>query len=234
MPLRKAEIELVRYVAGETPLSGELAGWIEASPRFAAFVALHCDKIRKKLRAEGDAALSVRAELRIASLLLADRRFDVAPEAFGAGKVGPDLTVVFRSTYRFNVEITQLRPPSVEMADRGAKFRSVVATKLRQLPAGMANVLIIAAPGSSIAIADLATAMRRVEPAAVRAGDAFFVARGFAGARSFHGHLLRLSAVCAMDETTGVAAYWPNPLARHALPSAPARSLRRCMGVEPG
>src|SRR5438128_9155941 len=87
--------ELVRYVAhGCRPaLQAELGSWIENAPRYGAFVSTNRDKIRKKLHANEDAEarLDVRAELLVAYVILADRRFDVAFEAYGARQVGPDL-----------------------------------------------------------------------------------------------------------------------------------------------
>ena len=71
----------------------ELIGWLAGSSRFRAFAGTYRDKIHKKLRNASDpeAARDVRAELQVARLLLADRRFEVAFEAYGSGKVGPDL-----------------------------------------------------------------------------------------------------------------------------------------------
>ena len=58
------------------PLHDEIAGWLRSSRRFRAFAEAHREKIRKKLRSatDADARLDVRAELRVANLLLADRR----------------------------------------------------------------------------------------------------------------------------------------------------------------
>ena len=64
-------------------MADELAGWLGTSSRFRAFAESHGAKIRKKLRSatDADARLDVRAELRVAHLLLADRRFELAFEA---------------------------------------------------------------------------------------------------------------------------------------------------------
>ena len=95
----------------EDPVTVELVEWITGSSRFRAFVETYRDKIHKKLRhaVDPDAVRDVRAELQTARLLLADRRFEVAFEAHGSGNVGPDLTVSFRSTRRFDIEVTRLR-----------------------------------------------------------------------------------------------------------------------------
>ena len=236
MPLRKTEVELLRYITdgGGGALAQELARWFEARPRFAAFVAAHRDKVRKKLRASTDerASTSVRAELITAYLLLADRRFEITPEAFGAGNRGPDLTMTFRASFRFNVEITHLRQGPTAAGDVTAKLSSVLLGKLRQLPPGMANLLVIAVPSPSLSEDDLVTAVRRLKSRAERADDAFFTARGFTSARNFYAHYLRLSAVCVVDTAQARAAYWPNREAKHPLPTEPARAVRRCLGAD--
>src|SRR6266540_4076032 len=71
-------------------LRDEVAGWLVGSVRFRAFAEAHRDKIRKKLRGAADAGarLDVRAELRCARLLSADRRIGLTFEAYGSGKGG--------------------------------------------------------------------------------------------------------------------------------------------------
>ena len=60
-------------------------------PRFRTFAEAHRDKIHKKFRkaADPEALRDVRAELLVARLLLADKRFELAFEAYGSGKAGP-------------------------------------------------------------------------------------------------------------------------------------------------
>lgn len=235
MPLRKSEIELLRYVTdgGGGALAQELAHWSETRPRFATFVAANRDKVRKKMRAakEDHATRSVRAELVTAYLLLSDPRFEITPEAFGTGNRGPDLTLTFRSTYRFNVEVTQVRQGPAGDEDITAKLLYVMLGKLRQFPAGMANVLVIAVPTPSTS-EEVATAAGLLKSRAERAGEAFFTVRGFTSARDFHARYRRLSAVCAVDTAHALAAYWPNREAEHALPAAPARAMRECLGAD--
>src|ERR1700730_11797968 len=105
--------QLVRYVAlrCRPGLQSELGQWIENSPRFGAFMTANQDKARKKLTSSDDEEhrLDVRAELQVAYLIVADRRFELAFEAYGARQVGPDLTVTFRGNQRFNLEVTRLR-----------------------------------------------------------------------------------------------------------------------------
>jgi hypothetical protein len=84
-------------------MAEELVGWLAASARFRAFAEAHRDKIRKRLRtaADAEALRDVRAELQVARLLLADRRVELAFEPYGAGKAGPDFTVIYRGAGRF-------------------------------------------------------------------------------------------------------------------------------------
>src|SRR5437870_4026925 len=163
--------QLVLYVASRCRpgFQAELARWIENSPRFAAFITAHQDKVRKKLTTSDDEEhrMDVRAELLVAYSIVADRRFDVAFEAYGARRVGPDLTVTFRANQRFNLEVTRLRPTidagvpgssagapdaAGDSASRDpgpgvARLANVITSKLRQLPGDMPNVLLIAARG---------------------------------------------------------------------------------------
>src|SRR5688572_14045702 len=114
-PLTKARAELLSHLldGGAATLEDDLITWLEANPLFEQFLSAHRDKVRKKLRTatDQDALLDVRAELRVAALIASDRRLDVAFEAYGSGKTGPDLTVTFRQNQRFNVEVTRLRLP---------------------------------------------------------------------------------------------------------------------------
>ena len=71
-------------------VAADLATWLSGSARFLSFVDAHRDKIRKKLRgaSESQARGDVRAELETAFRLLADRRVELAFEAYGAGQRG--------------------------------------------------------------------------------------------------------------------------------------------------
>ena len=101
------------------PLASELVAWLAGSARFRAFAEGNRAKIHKKLGgARDDESLrDVRAELQVAHLLLADRRIELAYEAYGSGKPGPDFTITYRATRTFNVEVTRMQrlpiqPPS--------------------------------------------------------------------------------------------------------------------------
>ena len=122
------------------PLSQELVEWLAGSARFRAFAEAHRDKIRKKVRgaADPDSLRDVRAELRTARLLLADRRIELAFEAYGSGKTGPDFTITFRGARSFNLEVTRLR----RLPDATGLGASLLA-KLRQLPPSAPNAVLV-------------------------------------------------------------------------------------------
>ena len=223
--------ELVRYVAtGSRPsLQLDLAHWVEANPRFAEFVATHRDKVRKKLRtaANEEARQDVLAELLVAHTVLADRRFAVAFEAYGAGQGGPDLSVTYRVNQRFNFEVTRLRG---ETAVDAGRLTSVIAAKVRQLPAEVANALVIVTAAVPAAEDEVTAAMRLLKTRTNARDDAFFVARGLASARDFYARYLRLSGVLVFQ--TGGApvriTYVPSRDARRPLPD---EALSRLLGT---
>jgi hypothetical protein len=207
----------------------ELIGWLTGSSRFRAFAGTYRDKIHKKLRNARDpeAARDVRAELQVARLLLAERRFEVAFEAYGSGKGGPDLTVSFRSTRTFDVEVTRLRRVP-DVAGTGAALMA----KLRQLTPSTPNVLLLAIDGDTATAVDVAAAARALRARADDKDEAFFTARGHDGSRGFYERYLRLGAVvvwCEGGDGDARATLWTNGSARIALPDAAARACLACL-----
>jgi hypothetical protein len=209
------------------PLADELAEWLASSKRFRAFAEAHRDKIRKKLRGatDADARRDVRAELRVAHLLLADRRIDLAFEAYGSGRPGPDFTVTFRGERSFNLEVTRPR-----RAPAAAGFGGPLLPKLRQLPTSAPNALLVAVEGEGGAEAfDVTAATRALRARADAKDEAFFTTRGFDGTRAFYERYLRLGAVLVWCEDAvgeARAALWTNRSARIAVPE---RSARACL-----
>ena len=208
--------ELVHYVARQcaTGLQSELGHWIENSPRFAAFVAANQDKIRKKLsNADGaEGRLDVRAELRVAHMLLADRRFEVAFEAYGAGRPGPDLSITYRANQRFNLEVTRLRSaPDV------TRLANVIVAKVRQLPAELPNALVVAGHDLAITETLVNEAARAIKVHTDTRDDDFFERRGLSDAATFHARYLRLSGLLVLDEASEPV-FWTNREAKHPLP----------------
>lgn len=212
----------------DDPLTAELVVWLSRSPRFRAFATANRDKIHKKLRhaRDGESRLDVRAELLAARLLLADRRIDLAFEAYGSGRGGPDFTATFRSSRTFNVEVTRLRRPP----DR-ADYSEPILAKLRQLPPTVPNALVIAVDGDTAGALDPGAAVRALRARADAKDEAFFTRHGFPGSRGFYDRLLRLGGIVAWAErATGDerATLWTNGSARTALPD---RSAAACLAA---
>ncbi len=208
--------------AGDDEVAVELAGWLTSSRRFRAFAEAHRDKIRKKLRtaAEAESRRDVRAELRVAHLLLADRRIHLAFEAYGSTKGGPDFSVALHSGRPCNVEVTRLHGTPT--------YRALAATvlgKLRQLPPSAPNILVIATEeATSGDIGEAMTALRTLVDAN---DDAFLASRGLPGKRAFHDRLRRLGAVIVWCETAAgdaKAVAWRNGTARIGPPESVVRA----------
>jgi hypothetical protein len=207
--------------AGDDPLTDELARWLAGSARFRAFADQHGDKIRKKLRGaiDAEARRDVRAELRAAHLLLGDRRIELAYEAYGANG-GPDFTVTYRGGRALNLEVTRLRGEPMA-ADLGGRLLA----KLRQLPPGAPNLLVIAVGGDSAEVLDVAGMARGLRGRADRNENGFLAAAGFESRRAFYDRFLRLGAVLTWCESAPGdhrAELWTNRSARIAVPERPA------------
>ncbi len=153
------------------PFTDELTAWLSSTPRFRAFATTYNQKIRKKVHhaVDAEALRDVRAELLTARRLLADKRFAVAYEAYGSGRSGPDLTVTYRTTTAFNVEVTRLRKPPDP-----APLGSTILVKLRQLPPSVPNVILVASdtPASVEDVAGAVGALRaRADPRETRSSS---------------------------------------------------------------
>jgi hypothetical protein len=232
----KSTDQLVRHVAlrCRPGFQSELAQWLEKAPRFSAFIARNRDKVRKKLTAsdDEDSRLDVRSELLVAYLLLADRRFELAFEAYGARRLGPDLTVTYRANQRFNLEVTRLRA-AVEPDTLVNRLANVIAAKLRQLVGDVPNALVITARGGFALSEDsLVAAARLLKMHSDSKDDAFFARRGHLTARDFYSRYLNLGGVVVLlDEASAApeAAFWPNPEARHPLSPQATAALAACL-----
>jgi hypothetical protein len=227
--------ELVDFVFGDmsevTMRQG--AAWIAESERFAAFVAEHRDKIRKKARAlrdeEGQRDLLL--ELDTAYRLLTERRFALAYEAFAAGKIrGPDFTVTYKTWLPFNVEVKRIRTEANVM-----KLENAVCAKLGQLPAGSMNVLLVAGERVGCVRLEAQQAMGHLRELAdwpKHTFDTYFTQRGLAGAKDYLRRLLQLSAIEFRADWAapggGQSYFWVNPQAKHPLPADLRRALEQC------
>ena len=217
-------------------MAEELVGWLAGSARFRAFAEAHRDKIRKKLRtaADAEALRDVRVELQAARLLLADRRIELAFEAYGAGKAGPDFTVTYRGAGRFNLEVTRLR--RLPGATGATGYGAPLLAKLRQLPPSVPNSILVAIPGDTAEALDVAAATRALRSRADAKDEAFFARRGFDGTHRFYERFLRLGAAfvwCEGAAGDARATLWTNRSARIALPEGASRACLRCLRTAP-
>jgi len=222
----------------QDPMANELAAWLAGSPRFRAFAETYHDKIRKKLRAASDAEalLDVRTELRVAHLLLADRRIEVAFEAYGSGKAGPDFTVSFRGERSFNLEVTRQRRTAASHSTTAGAHRGQLLAKLRQLPASAPNAVVVAIEGDNAEKFDVAAATRALRNRADAKDEVFFASHGFEGTRGFYDRYLRLGAVVVWREGgTGDArvGVWINRSARIPIAERAMRASVLCLQATP-
>jgi hypothetical protein len=211
------------------PLHEELTAWLSSGTRFRSFAEANRDKIRKKVRGalSMDARLDIRAELRVAALLLADRRFELTFEAYGVGRRGPDFTATFRSGRPFNIEVTRRRIDAV------GGIEPAILAKLRQLPPSASNVLVIAV-GDVDGAPDPGPVVGALRSRADRRDDAYFVAKGLEDAATFNAGIRRLAAIMAWAEHAEAArrvATWSNTGARIPLPEPTTRALSTAIGA---
>jgi hypothetical protein len=210
-------------------MAEELMGWLSGSARFRTFAEAHHDKIRKKFRkvTDPDALRDVRAELLVAHRLLADPRFDLAFEAYGSGKLGPDFTVSFRGARSFNLEVTRLRRLP-EPKSQGAP----ILAKLRQLPPSVPNAVLLAIDGDTATALDIDAMARTLRSRADAKDEPFFAKRGLEGSRGFYERFLRLSGVivwCEAAAGDARASLWINRSARIALPERAIQASVQCL-----
>ena len=230
-PVRLATQRLAADVLGAAadPRLPELVGWLAGSPRFEAFAEAHHGKIRRKVRGARDEAAwrDVRAELLVARLLLADRRFELVMEPHGTGKGGSDFGVTFRGTDRFDLEVTRRRG----VPDVGT-LGALILGKLRQLRPSVPNALLFLLEDAAPDDVDVPAAIRLLRSRADAKDDAFFAFRGIDGAKGFYERFLRLGGMYAWSEgaDAGAAAtLWRNPSARIALPGRAAAAILACL-----
>ena len=209
----------VESIPGEEELDRELGDWLGASRRFLAFAEFHATKIRKKLRTatEPGPRGDVLAELETAFLLLGDRRFDLAFEAYGSGRKGPDFTVTFRSTHRFNLEVTRPRAGTGEGAIAGP-----LLGKLRQLPVDASNAILLAG-GLARSAGEVESMVRALKLRADRGDEEFFAARRLSAKEFQDMHRRMALLMVGRSEGDGVHV-WKNPEARRPLPDGAANA----------
>ena len=235
--MRAADRELLLDLFGGLghPLASRCAVELAGSPRFGAFLERYRGKIGRKVRSleKPERWPDLWLELWTAARLLADRRFEVAYESFGARHVrGPDLTLTFRTNTICHVEIKHVQ---TELSF--AKWAEVVCTKLGQLPAGATSVLLV---GTGPAIAESCpaeTALRELGRRAQQGETGIFTRYGLRGVRDYSRQIPRLGGVLhvANWDLTAPAqpSLWQNLAARHRLPPDLARALLASLSASP-
>ena len=218
----------------DASLSDELGTWLTDSPRFRSFADAHRDKIRKKLRTAGDEAArtDVRAELEVARWLLDDRRIELAFEPRGSTGGGPDYALTYRDHPAFDLEVTRPR----HALDRDG-LAATLLVKLRQLPPGVANVILIVGHGITVTETDVGAAVRAIRARADTKDEPYFARRGFESTRQFYDRFLRLGAVLVWDSSGGSGqptVAWRNASARIAVPERAVAAVVVCLEASSG
>jgi hypothetical protein len=235
MAPRTAAQRLMHHLFDEAdadPMFEEVLQWLSASARYRSFVESNRDKIRKKLRSARDieARRDVRAELGVARALLEDRRIELAFEAYGSTKGGPDFTLAYRDEPRLNLEVTRLR-----RRPAGGHAGPLLG-KLRQLPPSVPNIVLVAVDGASAAAFDVGTAARALRERADARDEAYFSGRGFRGSREFNQRYVRLGGVLVWAEQARGdhrVSWWSNHSARITLPERSVRAVMACFRASP-
>ena len=212
--------------AGDDPLAVEVVAWATGANRFRTFLEAHRDKVRKKLRSATDANArrDVRAELRVAQLLLLDRHVRLAFEAHGSVAGGPDFTVTYRGERPFNLEVTRLRGSPGDL-DLGRPL----LTKLRQLPPSAPNAVLLAIGGDDANALEVDNAVRDLRRRADEQDESVLAALRVNSSRAFYDRFLRLGAIvtwCEDAEGDARAAAWVNASARITVPN---HALQACV-----
>src|SRR5512147_2906040 len=151
---KPADLAAYLFAGGPHLLSGELMQWLEASPRFTAFVETYHNKIRKKIRVtrQPESVLDLRGELEVAYHLLNERRLEVAYEPYASAKRrGPDFAVTYRANLVFNIEVARIRAEEggansigpMGLRRQEERILRTVLDKLGQMQPGMPNLLVI-------------------------------------------------------------------------------------------
>jgi hypothetical protein len=222
--------ELSAYLFEGQPhlLSGALFKWMEASPRYTAFVETYRDKIRKKIRVARapEIALDLYSELEVAYGLLNDRRLAVAYEPYASEKRrGPDFAVTYRANLVFNLEVARLRAEGIgdagldlagqELARKEERVLRILLDKLGQMQPGMANLLVIHTRAELARSIDLGGLMQEVKIRVEGKDSTFTAISDYPSPAAFYKEFLHLSAILLWS--AGVPP-WINKQARPGLP----------------
>ena len=104
------------------------------------------------------------------------------------------------------------------------KFTAMLCDKVGQMPAGIVNLLWLAAEGE-IVESDVGGATTALRQLAERKNEEFFTRRGFESAADFLRQYQRLSGI--VWRQADATDLWLNPLTRHKLAPELATAIRR-------
>ena len=218
--------DLIAYLFDRQPhvLSSELARWMDASARFAAFVENYRDKIRKKIRIarEPEKILDLRSELEVAASLLRDRRLDVAYEPYPSTKGrSPDFAVTYRVNTAFNIEVARMRTEEnglddIDLPRKEERFLRILLYKLGQMQPGMPNLLVIRTSPELARSLDLDRLMQEIKTRAEGKDPSFYAISRYASPAAFYKDFLHLSGI-VLWAASPEAQVWVNKQARPAL-----------------
>jgi hypothetical protein len=213
---RQADLIAYLFEGQPHPLSGELLRWMEASPRFIAFVETYRDKIRKKLRVtrQPESILDLRSELDVARGLLGDRRLAIEYEPYASAKRrGPDFAATYRTNLKFNIEVARLRPgddpPRLE-----ARFLRLLLYKLGQMQPGTPSLLVLHARDDLARSLDLDRRMQEIKLRAEGKEPSFYEISRYESPAAFYKDFLHLSGILLWAAEPQP---WVNKQARPAL-----------------
>jgi hypothetical protein len=220
----KRHADLIAYLFAGQPhlLATPLRQWMEASPRFTAFVETYRDKIRKKIRIarQLENMLDLRGELEVAYCLLNDRRLFLHYEPYASEKRrGPDFAVTYRTNLVFNLEVARIRAGGngeneLDLRRIEERILRILFDKLGQMQAGMANLLAIQTREDVAHAIDLGGLMQVVKTRADGRDPAFYAASRHAGPAAFYKNFLNLSGILLW---ASAAQLWVNKQARSSL-----------------
>ncbi len=227
------QADLIEYLFNgqENFLSVELFEWMYISTRFTTFVDTYRDKIRKKIRVtrESESMLDVRGELEVAYRLLDDRRFTVEYEPYATtpGR-GPDFAVTYRMNLRFNVEVSRMRSDANGVTEdtivrNEERLLRILLSKLGQMQAGMANVLVIHTRREITQSINLEQFMQGIKNRVEGKEPSFYELSRYANPAAFYKDFLHLSGLVLWSP---VAQLWINKQARPDLDGTILRRIR--------
>ncbi len=174
----------------------------------------------------------MRAELEVARWVLEDRRIELAFEPRGSTGGGPDYALTYRGHHAFDLEVTRPR----HALDREGVAKTLLV-KLRQLPPGVANVVLIVGQGAPMSPVDIGAAVRAIRSRADNKEEPYFARRGFESTRQFYDRFLRLGAVVVWDASGGSGqrtTVWRNASARIGVPERAMGAVALCLEAPPG